>query len=319
MSPMVTPGRRRGTAWPAAPSQDPPLAAFHDATAAPLDCGEAGDADPAGAAGTSAAPPEQRGHSTEYDRLMPLFAERAALPVGHPRRHELRTTLINEHLPVARHIARKYGYRGDSPEDLEQVATVGLILAVDRFDPGRGVGFLSFAVPTISGEVLRYFRDRAGTIRVPRRLRELQSVIYDAAAELSQRHGRAARPSEIAAFLGLDVERVLEGLQAQGVSHPASLDEPTRDDGSPDARKRLDAALGQVEPEFDLVEHRQGLAPLLAALPARERRILLLRFFGNMTQSQIAAQVGLSQMHVSRILTRTLATVRRKLTTPQPW
>jgi RNA polymerase sigma-B factor len=244
-----------------------------------------------------------------------LFAECTALPEGHPRRNELRNRLINEYVPVARHIARKYGYRGENPDDLEQVATVGLILAVDRFDPGRGVDFLSFAVPTISGEVLRHFRDRAAMIRVPRRLRELQSVLHDAVGELSQSLGRAPRPSEIAEFVGIDVERVLEGLQALSAGHTASLDEPARDDDSSGGgRTRLDAALGQVEPEFDLVEHRQALAPLLAALPERERRILLLRFFGNMTQSQIAAQVGLSQMHVSRLLSSTSGKIRRRLT-----
>lgn len=248
-----------------------------------------------------------------YEHLVPLFAEHAALPDGHPRRERLRSALINGYLPVARHIARKYGCRGENVDDLQQVAAVGLVLAVDRFDPARGIDFLSFAVPTITGEVLRHYRDRATAVRVPRRLRQLQSQIYDAAAELGQRNGRAARPSEIARHLGVDVEVVLEGLAAQGAGHTSSLDEPAGDDYRVSDRSRFDAVLGRTEPEFDLVEHREGLAPLLAALPERERRILVMRFFGEMTQTEIAHHVGLSQMHVSRLLSRTLARLRRDL------
>ncbi len=255
-------------------------------------------------------------HRNGYEHLAPVFAEHAALPKGHPQRERLRDELIAGYLPVARHIARKYRHRGEPAQDVEQVASMGLILAVDRFDPGRNVDFLSFAIPTITGEVLRYFRDRTHAIRLPRRLRELQLRIYDAAAELAQRHGRAARPSEIARHLELDVEIVLDGLAAHGAAYTFSLDEPGRDDhggsGSGD-RTWFAAALGQTEPEFDLVEHREGLAPLLAALPERERRILLLRFFGGLTQTEIAAQVGLSQMHVSRLLTRTLTRLRHQL------
>ena len=261
------------------------------------------------------AQPERR-HG--YEHLAPLFAERAALPDGHPRRERLRAQLIAGYLPVARHIAHRYGYRGENAQDVEQVASVGLILAVDRFDPGRDVDFLSFAVPTITGEVLRHFRDRTTTIRLPRRLRTLQGQIYDAAAELSQRLGRAARPSEIARHLGLDVEVVLEGLAAHGAGHTSSLDEPAGDDGGggdSSGRTRFAAALAQTEPEFDLVEYRESLGPLVAALPERERRILLLRFFGDQTQTEIAVQVGLSQMHVSRLLSRTLAQLRRQMAT----
>src|SRR5918993_459764 len=151
---------------------------------------------PAPASGETALPERRSG----YEHLAPLFVERAALPPNDPRSQQLRDELVTGFLPVAQHIARKHSHRGENPEDLEQVATVGLILAVDRFDVTRGIDFLSFAVPTISGEVLRYFRDRSTAIRVPRRLRELQSAIYDAAADLAQRYGRAARPSEIARY-----------------------------------------------------------------------------------------------------------------------
>jgi len=266
-------------------------------------------------AGPEQVRPERR---NGYEHFAPLFAERAALPDGHPRRERLRAQLIAGYLPVARHIAHRYGYRGEHAQDVEQVASVGLILAVDRFDPGRDVDFLSFAVPTITGEVLRHFRDRTTTIRLPRRLRELNGQIYDAAAELAQRLGRAARPSEIARHLGLDIEVVLEGLAANGAGHTSSLDEPAGDDGEDSdssGRIRFAAALAQTEPEFDLVEYRESLGPLVAALPERERRILLLRFFGEQTQTEIAVQVGLSQMHVSRLLSRTLAQLRRQLAT----
>jgi RNA polymerase sigma-B factor len=256
----------------------------------------------------------ERDRPNGYEHLVPLFAERAGLPVGHPRRNQLREMLINGYLPVARHIAQKYGRRGENPEDIEQVAVVGLILSVDRFNPDRGVDFLSFAVPTISGEVLRYLRDRSTTIRVPRRIRELQGFVYDAAAALGQRHGRAARPSEIAQLLEVDVEDVLECLQAQQTVYCMSLDEPAWGEAGFGGCLRFTGALGQLEPEFDLIEHREALAPLLSELPGRERYILLLRFFGGLTQTEIAQKVGVSQMHVSRLLTRTLNRLRHQLT-----
>lgn len=259
------------------------------------------------------APARNSGHRNGYEHLAVAFVERSTLGPGDPRRAFLRDHLIAGYRPVAQHIARKYGYRGENPDDLEQVATLGLILAVDRFEPDRGVDFLSFAVPTITGEVLRHFRDRSTAIRVPRRLREIQSAIFDAAADLSQRFGRAARPTEIAAHLGVAIEVVLEGLAAQGAAHCFSLDEPAWDPEGSGDRTRFGAALGQAEPEFDLIEHREALQPLLAALPDRERTILMLRFFGGMTQTEIGHRIGISQMHVSRLLTRTLATLRRAL------
>jgi RNA polymerase sigma-B factor len=239
--------------------------------------------------------------------------ERAALAVGDPRRERLRDELIAGHLQLARNIARRFAHRGDHPEDVEQVAAVGLVLAVDRFDPDRGTDFLSFAVPTITGEVLRYFRDRAHAIRTPRRLRALQSMVYDAAAQLTQRHGRSPRPTEIAAHLGVDVETVLEALSAQGVAHTVSLDQPAFDSDGGGDRLRFDTSLARVEEDYDLVEHRESLAPLLDALPSRERRILVLRFFGGLTQTEIGTQMGISQMHVSRLLSRTLNRLRSEL------
>jgi len=250
-----------------------------------------------------------------YEHLAPLFVERAALADDHPHRARLRDELISGYRPAARHIAHRFGYRGVPADDLEQVASVGLILAVDRFDADRGVDFLSYAVPTITGEILRYLRDRSTAIRVPRRLRDLQATIYDAAAELGQRLGRAPRPSEIAAELQVDVELVLQGLAAQGAAHCSSLDEPADDEeGRPGDRMRFGAGLGWIEPRFDLIEQRAALLPLLAKLSERDRTILALRFFEGLTQSEIGQQVGISQMHVSRLLSRTLLRLRAGLT-----
>nr|WP_239028963.1 SigB/SigF/SigG family RNA polymerase sigma factor [Pseudonocardia acidicola] len=238
----------------------------------------------------------------------------AALPEGDPRRTALREQLITGHLPVARHVARRYAHRGEALQDLEQVATLGLIQAVDRFEPDRGPDFLSFAVPTISGEVLRYFRDRAWVIRVPRRLKDLQVAIYGVVGPMGQELGRSPRPREIAARLGIDVEDVVDGLQVHHAYHCFSLDEPAGTEPGASGVTRFGAALGRPDPGVALVENRQALGPLLEALPDRERTIVLLRFFGEMTQTQIAREIGISQMHVSRLLTATLTRLRRALT-----
>jgi RNA polymerase sigma-B factor len=248
---------------------------------------------------------------SDYAHLAPLFAERARLPRDDPRQAALRDELITGHLPVAQHIARRFAHRGDNVDDLEQVATVGLIGAVDRFEPGRGVDFLSFAVPTITGEVRRHFRDRSRTIRIPRRITQLQAAAHECTTELTQRLGRSPRPSELADALGIPLEEVIEVLQANFAAYPASLDEPAPDDDRP-GRSRF-SGLGDLDPGLDLVEDRLAVIPLLAELPERERRILQLRFFHDMTQTEIAALTGISQMHVSRLLSRTLGVLRRKV------
>jgi RNA polymerase sigma-B factor len=248
---------------------------------------------------------------SDYAHLAPLFAERALLPRDDPRQAALREELITGHLPVARHIARRFAHRGDNVDDLEQVATVGLIGAVDRFEPGRGTDFLSFAVPTITGEIRRHFRDRSRTIRIPRRITQLQAAVHECTTVLTQRLGRAPRPSELAEALGVPLDDVVEVLQANFAAYPSSLDEPAPDDDRP-GRSRF-AALGDLDPGLDLVEDRMAVIPLLAELPERERRILQLRFFHDMTQTEIAALTGISQMHVSRLLSRTLGTLRRRV------
>ena len=247
-----------------------------------------------------------------YAHLSPLFAELAHLHPDDPRRAEVRDALITGYMPVARNIARRFVHRGDNLEDIEQVAILGLIGAVDRFDTERGVEFLSFAVPGITGEVRRYFRDRSRTIRIPRRISQMQAAVHEATAELSQRLSRAPRPSELAERVGVPIEEVIEVLQANDAAYPASLDEPAPDDDRP-GRTRA-TALGDVDPDLGLVEDRLSVVPLLAALPDRERRILQLRFFHDMTQTEIAAMIGISQMHVSRLLARTLQGLRTAAT-----
>jgi RNA polymerase sigma-B factor len=260
---------------------------------------------------------QQARGSTGYEHLAPLFGERAGLPADHPRRAVLRAQLITGYLPVAQHMARRHRHRGENLQDLEQVAALGLIHAVDRFDPDFGVDFLSYAVPTINGELLRHFRDRASTIRMPRRLRELQSLVYQTVDELGQQLGRSPRPSEIAQRLDLPVDIVIEGLQVYQDIRCSSLDEPAAASPAGDGRNRFDAALAHLDLALDLIEQREMLEPLLAALPPRERTILLLRFYGGQTQREIGKRVGISQMHVSRLLASTLAGLRRKLTTEQ--
>jgi RNA polymerase sigma-B factor len=264
-----------------------------------------------GGAGRPSAPRVAR-PANDYTHLGPLFADLARLPEGHRRRSGLRDRLIIEHLPIARHVARRFARRGELLPDLEQVATLGLINAVDRFDPDRGCEFLAFAVPTITGEVMRWFRDRMWSMRVPRRLKDLERSIGTCIGQLSQELCRAPRPSEIAARLDVAVSEVIEGLQVHEVYSCLSLDEPIGP-APGDGYVRTDA-LGELDPGVALVEDREALGPLLNALADRERRVVLLRFFGNLTQKQIAQEVGISQMHVSRLLTATLEGMRQALT-----
>jgi RNA polymerase sigma-B factor len=247
----------------------------------------------------------------EYAHLVPLLAEFAELPHTHPRHAELREKLVTGYLPVAQHIARGFARRGVSTDDLVQVGTLGLINAVDRYQPSRGLDFLAFAIPTIRGEIRRYFRDHAWSMRVPRRLKDLHLSLSRATSELSQRLGRAPRPSELADHLQLSVDEVLEGLEAAQAYHNESLDQTL---SSEHDAATLGETLGRTDAALELAEYRHALKPMLAELSERERTILLLRFFANMTQSQIAARIGVSQMHVSRLLAQTLSRLREKLT-----
>jgi len=209
------------------------------------------------------------------------------------------------HLPLVEYLARRFRNRGEWLDDLTQVATIGLIKSIDRFDLERGVEFSTYATPTIVGEIKRHFRDKGWAVRVPRRLQELKLSLTKAIGDLAQREGRAPTVSELAAYLKMSEEEVLEGLESANAYSTVSLDAP--DSGDEDAPAVADS-LGMIDDALEGVEYRESLKP------PREKKILLLRFFGNMTQSQIAAELGISQMHVSRLLARTLAQLREGLT-----
>jgi RNA polymerase sigma-B factor len=220
----------------------------------------------------------------------------------------LRDELVHRHLPLVHFLARRFRDRGESLPDLVQVATIGLIKAVDRYDPERGVEFTTFATPTIAGEIKRHFRDRAWAVRVPRKLQEQKAVVSRATTDLFQSLGRSPTVAELAAHTALSEEQVLESLETVHAYTTVSLDT----DGEGDA-PTLGEALGELDAALEKVEYREALRPLLGRLGEREKQILLLRFFSGMTQSEIASEVGISQMHVSRLLARTLTRLRESL------
>jgi RNA polymerase sigma-B factor len=220
----------------------------------------------------------------------------------------LRDDLVEEHVGLAEYLARRFADRGEAFDDLRQVALVGLLKAVERFEPDRGLRFSTFATPTIVGELKRHFRDRGWAVRVPRRVQELHLQLVKVVSTLSQELGRSPTPEEIARRTGTRVEDVLEAMEAGGVYRLASLDAALANE----ERSSLDlsARLGEDDAEFDGVERREELSALLNLLPSRERRIVFLRFFEGLTQSEIATEIGISQMHVSRLLTKSLETLR---------
>jgi RNA polymerase sigma-B factor len=255
--------------------------------------------------------PRSERSSPDRSQARLLFERLAALPPDDPERARLRATLVELHLPLVEYLARRFRNRGEWLDDLTQVATIGLIKSIDRFDLERGVEFSTYATPTIVGEIKRHFRDKGWAVRVPRRLQELKLSLTKAIGELAQREGRAPTVSELAAHLQMTEEEVLEGLESANAYSTVSLDAP--DSGDEDAPAVADS-LGMIDEALEGVEYRESLKPLLERLPPREKKILLLRFFGNLTQSQIAAELGISQMHVSRLLARTLAQLREGLT-----
>lgn len=221
------------------------------------------------------------------------------------------TSLRRTCLSVA-YLAGRYRDRGESLEDLIQVGAVGLINSVDRFDPGRGVAFSTFAAPTILGEIKRHFRDRTWMIRVPRALQELKIRLTNAREELSQQLSRSPTVAELAAFMDLTEDEVLEGLDAANAYSATSLD--AGGEGQPSIGRSLETYLGVADDAYELVERRQCVAPLLDALPERERQIIFLRFFRDKSQQEIARELGISQMHVSRLLSQTLQRLHDELT-----
>jgi RNA polymerase sigma-B factor len=248
--------------------------------------------------------------ATDNDRrATELITALAALPAGHRARPSLRDQAIEAWAPMAKRLARRYAGRGESQDDLTQTAMIGLIKAVDRFDPGYGVDFVAYAIPTVLGELRRYFRDHAWSIRVPRRLQEMRMAINDANSVLTHSLGHLPTVAEVAAYLKVTEEEVLEGLEGARAYRTASLSAPTNAEGT----QGIGDTLGSEEHGYALTEAQLALGPALRRLNDRDRRILTLRFFGNQTQTEIAGQVGVSQMHVSRIITRTLARLREDL------
>ncbi|MER7911146.1 MULTISPECIES: RNA polymerase sigma factor SigF [unclassified Streptomyces] len=239
-------------------------------------------------------------------RLRALDAEGAA--ADSPERTYVRDTLIELNLPLVRYAAARFRSRNEPMEDIVQVGTIGLIKAIDRFDCERGVEFPTFAMPTVVGEIKRFFRDTSWSVRVPRRLQELRLALTKASDELAQKLDRSPTVPELAAVLGVSEEDVVDGLAVGNAYTASSLDSPSPEDDGGEGS--LADRLGYEDTALEGVEYRESLKPLLAKLPPRERQIIMLRFFANMTQSQIGEEVGISQMHVSRLLTRTLAQLR---------
>ncbi|HEV7875303.1 MAG TPA: RNA polymerase sigma factor SigF [Nocardioides sp.] len=244
-------------------------------------------------------------------RSAELFLEFRDEDAPQASRDAARDALVHLHLPLVEHCARRFRNRGEPFEDLVQVGTIGLIKSIDRFESDRGVEFSTYATPTIIGEIKRYFRDKGWAIRVPRRLQELRMQIGAASAELTQSLGRSPTPRELAENLGCTVEEIVEGIESSNAYATLSLD--ASDNGEDGAAATMLDAIGVDDANLEHVEIRESLKPLLDQLEPREKKILLLRFFKNMTQSQIADEIGVSQMHVSRLLTRTLAQLRRSL------
>jgi RNA polymerase sigma-B factor len=215
---------------------------------------------------------------------------------------ELRNEIVQDYLRLAEFLARRFSNRGEPVDDLRQVALVGLIKAVERFDPDRGLQFSSFATPTITGELKRHFRDRGWAVRVPRRIQELHLQLDRTTSALTQELGRPPTTAEIAKRAGVLEEDILESMEAGSLYRLASID------GRPDeaSGSGVAARLGMEDPQFGAFENQVEVERLLDLLPEREQRIVYLRFFEGLTQSEIAEQVGVSQMHVSRLLMKSL-------------
>jgi RNA polymerase sigma-B factor len=220
-----------------------------------------------------------------------------------------REAVIKRVMPLADHVARRYKGRGESQDDLFQVACLGLINAVNRFDPDTGADFLSFAVPTVMGEVRRHFRDNGWAVKVPRRLKELRSQLRGARAELLQQIGREPTTTELANYLDVDRKSLDEATIADAGYSASSIDDKT---GPDDDFGSIGDTLGGPDAALNKVIDIETVRPLIAALPERERKVLALRFMGDMTQEEIGQRLGYSQMHISRLLARALTTLRKQ-------
>jgi RNA polymerase sigma-B factor len=242
------------------------------------------------------------GQPTDQPRVDPRFAEYRR--TGEPR---LRNQLVLDHRWVAVHCARRFTGKGEPADDLTQVAMLGLIKAVQRFNPEYGVVFTTFAIPSIMGELRRHFRDKTWAVHVPRRAKELHQLVNDATAELSHMLGRSPTIPEIATHAGITVEDTLDALEAGACYRGVPLTPPSEDSPTDSP------AIGKPDPGFEATEARLTVADVIHVLPARERHIVKLRFVDRLTQSQIAEQIGVSQVQVSRLLRASLEKMRRKL------
>ncbi|MBJ7904978.1 RNA polymerase sigma factor SigF [Streptomyces sp. NPDC004549] len=282
---------------------------------------------------TSTPPPDQLDHAIDpldplaglpeippYDEVGPvdaralsktLFERLEALEEGTYEHAYVRNTLVELNLALVRFAASRFRSRSEPMEDIVQVGTIGLIKAIDRFEMARGVEFPSFAMPTIIGEIKRFFRDTSWSVRVPRRLQELRLDLAKAGDELAQRLDRAPTVAELAEKLGISNEEVVEGMAASNAYTAASLDAQPEEDDSEGA---LADRIGYEDHGLEGIEYVESLKPLIAELAPRDRQILSLRFVAGMTQSEIGEELGISQMHVSRLLSRTLVRLRRGLT-----
>ncbi|MDN5745483.1 MAG: RNA polymerase sigma factor SigF [Nocardioidaceae bacterium] len=259
--------------------------------------------------------PAEEGSRLSGDEIRKLNLEYFAVfgdqSASEADRTNAREALVRLHLPLVEHCARRFRNRGEPYEDLVQVGTIGLIKTVDRFDLERGVEFSTYATPTIIGEIKRHFRDKGWAIRVPRRLQEMRLQIGAATAELTQTLGRSPTPRELAESIGCSVEEIVEGVESGHAYSALSLDAGS--DSSESAGLSMLESMGAEDQALEHVEIRESIKPLLENLPGREKKILLLRFFKNRTQAQIAEEIGVSQMHVSRLLTKTLEQLRHSL------
>jgi RNA polymerase sigma-B factor len=248
----------------------------------------------------------------DYDdgRAEALLGELKSIPDDDPRREEIRSELVRMHLPIARGIARRYAQYDEPIEDVQQAAVLGLVKAINRYDAVRGERFLAYAGPTMTGEVKRHFRDRTWLLRMPRRLQELRLAMRDARRDFLRDHDRAPTVPEIAQILEITEEEAVEVIGTFDAYRPMSLDMPV---GNEDDSETFGDLIGEVDTALDDVVDHIAVRPLLERLPERERMILLYRFYGNKTQTEIAELMNLSQMHVSRLISRTLAGLHNEL------
>jgi RNA polymerase sigma-B factor len=258
-------------------------------------------------AGVRAAAATRAQNDADALALLTLLAD---LPAGSPDRARARERLVEMYLPLAEHLARRFRHRGEMLDDLVQVASLALLKSIDGFDPNRGAAFTSYAIPMIVGELKRHFRDKGWDVRVPRRLQELRLEISKVSGDLAQKLGRSPTVADLAAHLQVTEEEIIEALDCSQAYRALSLHAPVT---SEESGVELMDLLGGADPGLETVENRAALRPLLARLPEREQKIIAMRFFGNMTQSQIANEIGISQMHVSRLLAHALSVLRAGL------